>query len=607
MRSFEVRHELSGHDLSIEQARLSLNSGNLIKAYAIAKDLNGTEQENKAARYLEVLALARMGDTVQALKLYDEHDIGSFLNSDSLSLKARLLKDEALKRTVPDRIAIRRAAQSYLMAYRQTGDLFPLINAATLAAASGKRASGQRLASRVLRDGTPSDGSGYWNWITVAEAQLILGAPEEAMHAARISASQPDASPGARSSTIRQFERLIPLIGDNPALEEILALLRPPPIVHYCGHIFASDHPHEGELAEQVDTMLARNAIAVGYGALAAGSDILIAERLLARGAELHVILPFSVTDFRHASVLPAGAGWEKRFDACLDAANTITVASDMAYVNDPRQFSYGAEVAMGMAVLRAEHLAGKAMQLAIWDGASARGLAGTAVDVATWTSTGRTSCTIGFQRPRGPLHSGDLQTENQTGIARGAHSILFADFSGFSKISEDRLLLFWTNVMGTIARVVSRFSDSLLCKNTWGDALYLVIEGADSAAELALCLQEAISVMDLEPFGGTSSGMRIALHYGTMFRADDPVTGMINFFGSEVSRAARLEPVTPKHSVYVSESFAAVLALRHSDRYAVHYVGDMPLAKNYGSKPVYRLDRRVGPESDAASASSIP
>lgn len=261
----------------------------------------------------------------------------------------------------------------------------------------------------------------------------------------------------------------------------------------------------------------------------------------------------------------------------------------------------------MGMAVLRAEHLAGKAMQLAIWDGASARGLAGTAVDVATWTSTGRTSCTIRFQRPRGPLHSGDLQTENQTGIARGAHSILFADFSGFSKISEDRLLLFWTNVMGTIARVVSRFSDSLLCKNTWGDALYLVIEGADSAAELALCLQEAISVMDLEPFGGTSSGMRIALHYGTMFRADDPVTGMINFFGSEVSRAARLEPVTPKHSVYVSESFAAVLALRHSDRYAVHYVGDMPLAKNYGSKPVYRLDRRVGPESDAASASSIP
>ena len=52
---------------------------------------------------------------------------------------------------------------------------------------------------------------------------------------------------------------------------------------------------------------------------------------------------------------------------------------------------------------------------------------------------------------------------------------------------------------------------------------------------------------------------VRIGLHAGPAIRMIDPVTGQLNFMGSNVSRAARIEPVTPPGQVYCSEPFAAL------------------------------------------------
>ena len=100
------------------------------------------------------------------------------------------------------------------------------------------------------------------------------------------------------------------------------------------------------------------------YGSLAAGSDILIAEQLLARGVELHVVLPVTEADFRAHSVEPAGQHWIARFEACRKAAASITFASTMSHVGGQGQFAYASNVAMGMARLRARHLNTRAVQL---------------------------------------------------------------------------------------------------------------------------------------------------------------------------------------------------------------------------------------------------
>ena len=85
---------------------------------------------------------------------------------------------------------------------------------------------------------------------------------------------------------------------------------------------------------------------------------------------------------------------------------------------------------------------------------------------------------------------------------------------------------------------------------------------------------------------------MRIGVHYGPAWRTTDHITGRTTFYGTEVSKAARIEPVTPTGAVFVTEPFAAILALESRDAFACRYVGRIALAKKYGDYPMYRLTR---------------
>ena len=62
---------------------------------------------------------------------------------------------------------------------------------------------------------------------------------------------------------------------------------------------------------------------------------------------------------------------------------------------------------------------------------------------------------------------------------------------------------------------------------------------------------------------------------------------------GSHVSRTARIEPVTPPGSVFVTEPFAAALELAESP-FRCDYVGHLPAAKDFGRLRMYRLRRRI-------------
>jgi hypothetical protein len=49
------------------------------------------------------------------------------------------------------------------------------------------------------------------------------------------------------------------------------------------------------------------------------------------------------------------------------------------------------------------------------------------------------------------------------------------------------------------------------------------------------------------------------------------PILDRENFFGAQVSRTARVEPVTPEGCIYVTETMVAVLALHNADKFACH------------------------------------
>jgi class 3 adenylate cyclase len=111
--------------------------------------------------------------------------------------------------------------------------------------------------------------------------------------------------------------------------------------------------------------------------------------------------------------------------------------------------------------------------------------------------------------------------------------------------------------------------------------------------AEFALRLLHGFEAEDWASAGMPGArGVRIALHAGPVFCGFDPIIGRDNYFGSSVTRAARIEPVTPPGTVYASEAFAALLAASGQDACATDYVGRLPLAKGYGEARLYHLRR---------------
>ena len=364
----------------------------------------------------------------------------------------------------------------------------------------------------------------------------------------------------------------------------------------FCGHMFNPGSEAEDTLAARIRAVLESHDIAVGFGPLACGADILIAEALLDRGAELNVVLPFAEADFIEESVLSGGEDWLPRYQACRDGAAAIKFATPSDYVGDDNQFAYNTLYAMGLAVLRAQKRDCEAMQLAVisdtFASFSNTGIAGTKADMRLWQALGRDTVSIAA----GPVPR-DLKFPKRAkvgdGTRREIRSIIFADYKGFSRIGERLLPEFMNVIMGRIAKVLHDFGDHVEFRNTWGDAIYAVIDEPRTAAAIALKLQEELANVpeSLIPDGAVA-GMRTGVHYGPIWVGTDRITGNRLWYGGEVNRTARIEPVTPVGGVYCTESFAAALLMDDCRECKFTSVGKVKLPKNYGEVELYRLDR---------------
>lgn len=566
--------------------RAALARGDLLGAYdEVVRRGDTTVAE---LNYLEVLTLARLGDTERGLKLYDDYGLEAIGGVDPLSLKARLLKDQAFDAPKPDPERLLEAAKLYAAVFQRTKSSYPAINAATLAKIAGRPRLARSLARRVADDIMAGGGSDYFSLATLAEALAVMGDVAGARDALERAMLAPDADVGARSTTVLQLRRLIAAEGDAHGMESLLELIEPPKVAMFCGNIFISNPELEADLAARMREVIARENVGFGYGALAAGSDILIAELLLERQAEIHVVLPFAEPDFLEQSVAPAGEEWVARYHAVREKSASITFASNMSYMGEMSQFAYGSKVSMGMARLRARQLQAEALQLVIVEERGDRTLSGS--DVTSWRDTGCRSevvITSKLTRPVFPPPPPALEVE------RGIYGLMFTDYPGFSKLEERVLPLFWEDVMVRAARSLERHGEVIRSGNTWGDAIFAVFQDAPTAALAALDLCEELKKVDCKTLGvREGTAMRIALHYGPTYSGYDPVTRRTTYYGTEVSRAARIEPITPSGAVYVTEPFAAVLEMEQDHLFDCDYVGKIALPKDYGTYPIYRLSR---------------
>lgn len=347
-----------------------------------------------------ILSLARAGASSRAWDSYVAAGLDT--NTDdpaALTLKGRLLKDKARK--VSGEAAAKlylQSAKAYADAAAIRADSYPLINAATMSLFAGQPAHAAILAEEVLAMLDTSGGVGetpYWHEATRAEALYLLGQQSHAQSALDEAIVAAPAAWEDRAATLRQF-RQIAIFRNEPY--EWLSQYAPPSSLYFKGMIgVANDDLRAAKRAQEaVDNA----KVGFGYGALAAGADILIAEALVSRGAELHLVLPIMSSAFRAQSVAPFGDSWLRRFDRLFEQAASLTIVAagetlTIAAIN------LAAQIAKGSAIVNARRIEGSATGLELNDHSSPEFDA----SCETFISLERSAPAISAQLEAGRMH----------------------------------------------------------------------------------------------------------------------------------------------------------------------------------------------------------
>jgi class 3 adenylate cyclase len=468
------------------------------------------------------------------------------------------------------------------------------------------------LCLRLLRQ---AHGDQYWLLATLGEAALVLRDWAGAANWYRQAGQIGHRRFGDLQST-RRNARLL-LRHWKAHASEIERYLHIPRVVVFAGHMI--DQPGRGKprfpkelepaVADTIRSRLDKADASLGYASAACGSDVLFLEAMLDRGGEIVVVLPYEQEQFVRDSVsmIPEG-NWRARFDHVLKRATRVVIASTQRLEIGGVSFDYANQLLIGLAKIRASQLETELSGLAVWDGRHGDGPGGTGSVVKRWRNIGLPVEIIDLVKLRAEFAKSlpsvtppaDSTQARSTRARQTLHrfgsrimSMLFADAAGFSKLSEQEVPQFVQHFLGAIARMISKRPREIVAKNTWGDGLYLVFSNVEAAGDFALDLCDLVTTTPWEHHGLPSGlSLRIALHAGPVYEFTDPVTGKRSYSGTHVSRAARIEPITPPGQVYASEPFAAMAAAHRVTLFDFDYAGLTPMAKGYGTFPTYHVRR---------------
>ncbi len=587
-------------------------------------------------RQLLGLSLARSGATRGANEvlfwLYREGD----RSEETLGLLARTHKDlwAGLPPGKEATEQLEKAHSYYLEAFRRnSGAYWTGINAATTACLLKEKEDAVRIANEVvkicydlLEKLDEKKGDPYWLLATLGECALVKGDMKEAFKWYKNSFSVIKNRWGDLASTRRNAQILVrEMKTDWNALAECFKI---PPVVIFSGHMI--DRPDRKvprfpqvivpRIKREIQNRLTRIKPGFAFSSAACGGDLLFLEAALDLQAEAHIVLPFEEKQFIESSVaINPGDKWEESFGKVISRANSVTTVSEALFDGGASVFDYANIILFGMAVDKKNRLETDLIPLILWDGKPGDGPGGTASMVESWKMRGYNIEIIDprdfyadkvviekspkvkkkpakpvTNKVEGPVCS-DLSHEGGQGreFAPEIKAILFADAVHFSRLKEKQIPLFIREFLGLIGSRANRRGGAPSMRNTWGDGLFFVFDKVVEAGVFALDLAEKLNSIDWTAKGLPGNlSLRIALHAGPVYPFFDPVSRRTNFLGSHVNRAARIEPVTPPGQVYASEAFAAISLAEGTSDFSCDYVGRIPLAKSFGTFPMYHLRR---------------
>jgi hypothetical protein len=530
-----------------------------------------TYRQAQSGNLTAILASARSGALDHAWRQFEAAGFRDDDPDPSVhTLRGRLLKDQALRAfgETDRKQLFAEAACAYARADTLSAAPYHLINVATMRFLAGDQGEAAAFAAQVVdridHGGDIAD-TPYFIEATRAEALLLQrqvdAATSALRHAVTLGSNWQD-----HAVTLRQLN-LICEASDLPFgwLDEF----RPPASLHFAGHlgVGAEDADH-ATLTTQIDDVLAAHNVGFGFGALAAGSDILIAERLIAHGAELHVMLPMSRTAFRAASVEPWAESWAERFEACLDAAVSVREASDITGRYDPIANTLASELSMGAAVLNARLLESVAIQLLIADDVAGPYGTGkeTARDGETWRAAGRPQHVLRWPRQIATPSAGAGATEEP---GRRVAALLFVGFAGIEQVGDADTSRFVASTIDPLEAVLAGLQRPPFHISRQSAGYALAFDTPEDAATAALRLRDADR-------NTAPVSLRISGHYGIVLQS------ATSLYGNASALPEWIDPITQPGGIFVSGDFATALFGRVTSGYRTEFAGEhLPVRGN--------------------------
>ena len=583
--------------------------------------------DNLRITQLYSLSAIKCGFLVEARDLLNPLVKSGHEDEETLGILGRLYKEiwllEGGEQT--DHPTLRTSRNLYLKAFLKSHGYYSGINAATMSAVVGDWDNAGKLARRVMKicqDQASQGGeSGPWLQATIGEACALLGDEELSVRAYQRAREEAHGNLSEIASMRRQLKLLRRV---TPLAEELLVELRVPPVVAFVGHML--DRPERRRprlpaaaapgVKEAIAETLSESGVLIGYSSAACGSDLLFLECMQEIRAETNVVLPFAQEDFLATSVAYAGALWLERVRTAIGRSSSVEETGRGSYHHDDILFSHANQIIAGKAVLRSRLLETEPLLLSVWDGKRKSEPGGTYETIEAWRRLGfahRNVDLASFRRnrvdlrpqeeiPVDPVAPGSKRLQSEpapradrypAGIRREVVTLLFADLVGYSRLAEDQVPYFVKGFLGSLVDRMKKLSGRPLFKNVWGDALCFAFSDPVAAAECALSLRDLVRQTEWSAQHLPADlAIRIGLHAGPVFRGREPVLNQLNFFGSHVNLAARIEPITRPGNVYASEQFVALLVARGSKGIDSRYVGVITLPKEFGSYPIYHIKR---------------
>lgn len=364
-----------------------------IQSYENATAELSTSPSDQNLQHKAVLSLARAGSLGFALSEYKRYALNNVRqHEDIMALGGRLSKDLYLRNTGKKALDYARdSAHQYEAAFQDTKGYYSGVNAATMALMSKMPLATITDRAKAILNILPKPENlttedHYFIEATRAECHLLMGDISQAQACLDAAIIFDPLNYTAHATTLKQFKMILAKRDEST---EWLSKFNPPKAMHFAGHInLALSQSEQADLKLSIIDTIQKNDIGFGYGSLAAGSDILIAEALLGEGGQLHIILPCNIHDFLEHSVKPFGSQWVERFETCLANACSLKIATPNAPWPHPKINQLVGQFAMGKAILQGHQFSVPSCQLLIWDQKPKTSY--TAVHAADWNRTGK-------------------------------------------------------------------------------------------------------------------------------------------------------------------------------------------------------------------------